>query len=195
MCLDTAAGASVHILGSSLQPGPSAWQHRSGCCDPSATWALACLDTSALLPACTLTSTCSSTASPPWRRVMVSLSPDILQSADYSLYLLAASLSAMPVSLCLSCDCRRAAGACTLLPPQAESCSIRPQAALCSPLLSEAQVSRRSCPGECALLMPVDTAEGGPDDMVLKHCAGLQRSQVMSNNKIRQELRRSVNTV
>ena len=178
-CSDTAAGASVRILGSSLQPRPSAWQHRSGWCDPSATWAPACQDTSALLPACTLTSTCSSTASPPWRRVMVSLSPDILQSADYSLYLLAASLSAMPVSSYLPCDCRRAAGACTLLPPQAKPHSIWPQAALCSPLLSEAQVSRCSCPGECALLISVDTAEGGLDDMVLKHCAGLQRSQVV----------------
>lgn len=177
MCSDTAAGASVRIPGSSLQPGPSAWQHRSGCCDLSATWALACHDTSALLPACTLTSTCSSTASLPWRRVMVSLSLNILQSVDHLLYLLAASLIPMPVSSDRTCDCRRAAGACALLPPQAKPHSIWPQAAVCSPLLSEAQVSRRSCPGKWAQLMPVDTAEGGLDDTVLKHCAGLQRSQ------------------
>ena len=67
-----AAGASAPTRASWRRPAPSARRCRSGCCARCATWGRACPATSALPPACTPTSTCSPSASPLWRRAMVS---------------------------------------------------------------------------------------------------------------------------
>ena len=73
-----AAGASVPTRASWARPGRSAQRCRSGCCARCATWARACPATSASPPACTPTSTCSPSASPLWRRAMVSLAYNVL---------------------------------------------------------------------------------------------------------------------